>query len=303
MAPVTNNLVILFADISDSTRLYETLGDEEAQTIVSDTLESIATLAVRFHGNVIKTIGDEIMCTFESPEDAATAACAMNEMLEESPRQNPPVSVRIGLHYGPAIAERGDIFGVAVNIAARVTAQSKSRQILTTKSTIDLLPSMLRANTRFVDHCSVKGKKEEIEIFEIIWQLEDLTSIATERRSPYKNVTRVKLKLIYNDKEVLLDQKRSSVMLGRSTNCDLSINEKLASRQHVRIELRRDKFYIIDQSTNGTHLRIHENSDVFLRREEMPLPDAGIISLGRAPGDDPENVVHFVQYFEQPISI
>lgn len=292
----TSCLVILFADISGSTRLYETLGDQKAQTLVSETLEFIASIARRFSGNVIKTIGDEIMCTFKLPADAVTAACAMNELLEDlhyQSQENPPLSIRVGLHHGPAIVEGGDIFGDAVNIAARITAQSKSRQILTTRPTIDHLPSLLRTTTRFVDHCTVKGKKEEIEIFEVIWQQEGLTRMSTELQAEHKAVSHAKLWLNYLDQQLLLDQMHPSVVIGRSQSCDLSINETLASRQHVRIELRRDKFYIIDQSTNGTYLCLNDNSDIFLRREEMPLPEAGSISLGRVTDDNPDHLVFF----------
>ena len=81
--------------------------------------------------------------------------------------------------------------------------------------------------------------------------------------------------------------------MGRSNTCDLPINEKLASRQHVRIELRREKFFIIDQSTNGTHVLIENAEEEFLRREEMPLQGAGKISLGKSFSEGPSEVVQF----------
>ena len=71
------------------------------------------------------------------------------------------------------------------------------------------------------------------------------------------------------------------------------MDEELASRYHVRIELRRDKFFIIDQSTNGTHVRINGGADTFLRREEMPLVGDGQISLGRSFDEQPTEVVSF----------
>ncbi len=82
--------------------------------------------------------------------------------------------------------------------------------------------------------------------------------------------------------------------MGRSKECDLPINEKLASRQHVRIELRRDKFFIIDQSTNGTHVKIDNGEEAFLRREEMPLSGSGQISLGKGFNEQPSEVINFI---------
>ncbi len=296
MAPKTNNLAIMFADISGSTKLYESLGDDTARALVSDVLNTIAEVIGRYNGTVIKTIGDEIMCTFNSAEDAATAACEMHETLDEENNEGnraEPVSIRIGMHFGPAIMEAGDVFGDAVNVAARMAAQAKARQIMSTKSTVDLLPPVMRASTRFVDYAPIKGKKDVVEIYEVIWQQEDVTRMATDMQKPEKKPPQVKLRLRYNNEDTLVDSAHSSIVLGRSQGCDLAVGEKLASRQHVRIELRREKFYIVDQSTNGTYVRIDDSGDSFLRREEMALSGTGVISLGRAFNESPTEVVHF----------
>jgi hypothetical protein len=235
------------------------------------------------------------MCTFPTAEDAGTAAWEMQETFEEEAEANTdgsPVSIRIGMHFGPAILEGGDVFGDAVNIAARMAAQAKGKQIITTQDTLDKLPPAMRASSRFVDHAPIKGKKEEIDIFEVIWQEEDVTRMATGIvvGKPTPEAT---LRLTYNDKIIELSKKRPGVVMGRSQNCDLTINEKLASRQHVRIELRRDKFFIVDQSTNGTHVLVDNAPEEFLRREEIPLTGSGRISLGRGFSEDPDEVVMF----------
>jgi len=297
MAPKTSNLAILFADVSGSTRLFETLGDATARVKVAECLDTLSEVTRENNGKVIKTIGDEIMCTFPTADDAATAACQMHEALledvtEGTGGESTPLKIRVGLHFGPAILEGGDVFGDAVNVAARMAAQAKGGQIITTESTVDVLAPMRRASTRFVDHAPIKGKKEEIKIYEIIWQEEDVTRMATgllqEDHKP-----QVKLKIKYNDVAIEMNKERTSVIMGRSQGCDLPINEKLASRQHVRIELRRDKFFIVDQSTNGTHVSIENGEDAFLRREEMPLHGKGRISLGKAFNEGPTEVVTF----------
>ena len=296
MVPKTTNLAILFADVSGSTRLFETLGDATARVKVAQCLEALTEVTHNHAGTVIKTIGDEIMCTFPSADEAATAACEMHEAIEEDVTEGSstgaPLAIRVGFHFGPALMEGGDVFGDAVNVAARMAAQAKGGQIITTHSTIELLAPIMRASARFVDRAPIKGKKDEIEIYEIIWQEEDVTRMATgllqEEHKP-----EVKLKINYNDQEVILNKQKSSLIMGRSQTCDLPINEKLASRQHVRIELRRDKFFIIDQSTNGTHVLIENETPAFLRREEMPLNGNGQISLGRAFDENPTEVVTF----------
>ncbi len=297
MAPKTANLAIVFADISGSTKLYETLGDQVARAKVSETLETIADVVKNNNGIVIKTIGDEVMCTFPSAEEAAKACCEMHESLSEvneSIKGGTVIAIRVGMHYGPAILEGGDVFGDAVNLAARMAAQSKANQIITTQSTVEKLPPVMRASTRFIDHAPIKGKHEAIDIYEIIWQEEDVTRMATgmldQKKSP-----EVKLRLKYENLDMVISKQKPSLILGRSKDCDMPINEKLASRQHVRIEMRRDKFFIIDQSTNGTHVRMDDGEDAFLRREEMPINGNGKISLGKGFNENPTEVIRFTQ--------
>ena len=75
-------LAILFADISGSTALYETLGDVAARDLVSGCLALLTRSLTRHQGRLIKTIGDEIMCTFPSAGAALQAACSMQEAVE-----------------------------------------------------------------------------------------------------------------------------------------------------------------------------------------------------------------------------
>jgi class 3 adenylate cyclase len=295
MAPKTANLAIVFADICGSTKLYDILGDQVARAKVAETLDSITEVVKAHNGTVIKTIGDEVMCTFPTAEEAAYACKEMHESLEEvnaNIEGGTVIAIRVGMHFGPAILEGGDVFGDAVNLAARMAAQAKANQIISTFSTIEKLSPILRASTRFIDHAPIKGKHEEIDIYEIIWQEEDVTRMATGMLD-MKKTPEVRLRLKYEDRDIVINKQRPSIILGRSKDCDLPVNEKLASRQHVRIELRRDKFFIIDQSTNGTHVRIDNGDDAFLRREEMHIIGNGQISLGKGFNENPTEVVRF----------
>jgi adenylate cyclase len=298
MSPKTTNLATMFADISGSTRLFEILGDATARVTVSDTLELLTKVIHLHNGTVIKTIGDEIMCTFPTADDCANAATEMQETLEDANDMRddgaPEIKIRVGMHFGPAILEGGDVFGDAVNVAARMAAQAKGGQIITTKSTVDLLQPIMRASTRFVDRAPIKGKKEDIEIFEIIWQEEDVTRMATGMLQEMPKVPQVSLEVSYGGKTIVLNQDKQGLVMGRSQACDLPVNEKLASRQHVRIELRRNKFFIIDQSTNGSHISMENSDDAFLRREEMHISGNGKISLGKSFAEGPTEVVTFV---------
>lgn len=295
MAHKTTNLAILFADISGSTRLYELLGDATARAKVASCLELLTDVIERHDGTVIKTIGDEIMCTFPSAERAAVAACEMHEIIEDEVTEQTvagPISlaIRVGMHFGPAILESGDVFGDAVNVAARMASMAKAGQIITTQTAVEELPPILKASTRFIDRAPVKGKKETMDIYEVIWQQEDVTRMSTGIIG--KPEQAVRMQLSYHNASVVLNDERPQVVLGRSKTADITVEETLASRLHVRIEHRRGKFFIIDQSTNGTYVKFGAN-EAFLRREEMPLSGKGMISLGRPFSEAPKEVVHF----------
>ena len=292
----TKKLTILFADIAGSTKLYDSLGDVRAREIVSSTLDILRQITDRYRGTVIKTIGDEIMCTFGSAEDAVNAAndmqMAMEDALEENP-DGPVVLIKVGLHHGPAIPENGDVHGDAVNVAARMASQAKPRQIITTGDTAKQLPAVLQESIRFVDNAPVKGKGM-LEIVEVLWQEEDCTRMSVDISSVGAQTgNNVQLQIRYRDEDITLNTERDAIVLGRSPICDLQVREALASRQHVRIEQRRDRFFIIDQSTNGTYIRQADGAESFLRREELPLMGEGEISLGRAFSDDAREIVHF----------
>ncbi len=294
MTPKTKNIGIMFADVAGSTQLFEVLGDDKARSTIAETLELLMNVINAHNGTVIKTIGDEVMCTLPEPDDCANAATEMQETLEDANdlrEDGPEIKVRIGMHFGPALLEKGDVYGDAVNVAARMAAQAKGGQIITTKTTIDLLDPITQASSRFVDRAPIKGKKEDIEIYEIIWQESDVTTMATDMDSSQRE--EVSLEVNYQSTSVILNQEKSQLMMGRSKACDLPINEQLASRQHVRIELRRDKFFVIDQSTNGTHIQQDGAGESFLRREEMHINANGKISLGKSFADNPSEVVTF----------
>ncbi len=291
----TANLAIMFADISGSSKLYENLGDVTGRHTVCECLNIMSDVIQRHHGVVIKTIGDEIMCTFPTAEDGAVAACEMNKKLSneitgQSPNAN-ALSIRVGLHYGSTILEGGDVHGNSVIVAARMASLAKADQIITTQPTVAQLSEDMRFNTRLIDHSLLKGQKESIDIFELNWQ-RDITDMAIRVNAREQN--NEVMRLSYQGEVVLLNEKQPGIVLGRSNRCDLTINENLASRQHVKLEYRRGKFFIIDQSTNGTYLFPEGSEETFLRREEMLISGRGGLSLGRPFTNSPDDLVHYI---------
>ena len=295
----SRNLAVLFADVSGSTQLFEKVGDRKARAAIAATLRALSKLVREGGGKIVKTIGDEIMCVFATPNRAANTACKMQETVEhENPAQvalgeDLSLRIRIGFHFGPTLIERGDVFGDSVNVAARMAAQAKGGQIITTHATVRLLDDKLQQSSRFVDNAPVKGKREVMKIYELIWQEEDMTHMASFNTPAVTTSSIATLKVKYHQRLLEITPEHPKLVMGRSQSCDLPIEETLASRQHASFELRRDKFYIIDQSTNGTFVQVENMGETFLRREEMPIRSGGRLSLGRSFEEKPTEIVLF----------
>jgi len=208
------------------------------------------------------------------------------------------VSIRIGMQYGSTILENNDIFGDTVNVAARVASMAKARQILCTQEIAFMVKSSdLSNNMRPYDRLRVKGKNEQLDVYLFAWEQEgDITNMATA--SSFTNPARhdqVKtLVLKYEGHSHNIETETTSYILGRGKDCDLLIKGDLISRYHSKIEHRRGKFIITDQSTNGTFVRTTEGQEVFLRREEFTLYGSGYISLGKKVDLDDANLIHFL---------
>ena len=278
MTSATTHRAILFADVAGSSRLYETLGDAAALALVERSLALARAGTERLGGRVVKSIGDEIMAGFASAEDAVCAAIEMQQRVCDEPTRGSALpALRIGVHSGAVIEDAGDLFGDTVNTAARVVSLAKAAQILTTVQVLVALPAALQARTRPQGTAAAPGKREEIPLFEVLWQesRDDATVIVT--RAPLSNA---RLKLICGAREFLLGADQPSATLGRDPASDIVVMSPKASRVHGRIERRRDKFVLIDQSSNGTWVSQEGSAEVLVRREELVLRGRGRMSFG-----------------------
>jgi hypothetical protein len=295
-------LAVLFADICGSTALYDNLGDSLARRLIAQCVATMSGEISAHRGTLIKTIGDEIMCTFPSAEAAMHAACAMQRAVKNGRYEGGhEMHIRIGFNYGDAIREAGDVFGDTVNVAARVAAITRADQIMTTQAVVNALPPDLREKTRQIMRTEFKGKQEQFDISIVIWEMDDMlsTRIGTPvfRKSP-ENID--EMALHYRDQSLKVNKERRSVVLGRGEVCDIVVQSSFASRQHIRIELRFGKFVVADQSTNGTYVRLGDGSVVRLAREEMILQGSGSISLGQPYSENPAELVEFAVISSHP---
>ena len=188
MAEQGSQAAVLFADVSGSTKLYETAGDQVAKAAIDQCVRIMRERTEAAQGRVIKTIGDEVMSSFPTADAAADAAIQMQEAINElKPVGNTKIGIRIGFNFGPIVVQAdGDIFGDAVNVASRLSHVAVKGQIITARDTVMLMAPMLKSATRKITAIQIKGKAAEIEVYELMWQQsEDATTMAAAR-SVYK---------------------------------------------------------------------------------------------------------------------
>jgi adenylate cyclase len=287
---------VLFANICGSTRLFEQQGDLQARQLIARALEVLAAKTLDQGGVVIKTIGDEIMSRFPTPQQAGRAACAMHRGLKDDWGLSVlNIAVRIGLHHGPILEiENNDIVSDAVNIAARMASAAKGDQIITTRETVELLPADLEAITRRLGRVWVKGKQDEMEIFEVIWhESTSLTQMASGLQEELRSLLFMRLTLDYRGNSFELAPSTQPFTIGRGERSHLMVDRDLVSRSHAVIEFRQGKFILADRSTNGTYLLLDNGSRFLVWREEFTLHDGGIICLGQAVTDNNPDLIRY----------
>jgi class 3 adenylate cyclase len=290
-------LAILFADVVGSTKLYEVMGDLKARDMVAICIDVMRTATEQNNGTVIKTMGDEVMSTFPSADDALNAASQMQQQILAHPElkvDGQPVAIRIGCHFGPVVLENRDIFGAAVHTANRMTSQAKAGQIITTATMVDRLSPDWRASVRQIDVATLKGRSIEVALFEALWQTEDVTSMLPAIALSQRDGRKLRLKLRYQGQEIVVDEQRTNVTIGRAEDCDFVVKGNLISRLHARIEINRNKFVLIDQSTNGTFVQTKDGEEAFVRRDSMQIKGEGLIGLGKVPESTSAQSIRFV---------
>ena len=270
---------ILFADVCNSTGITEAIGDTESRKLIGELLDELSAITEAQGGAVVKTIGDEIMSSFETPLQGISAAVDMQRAVNA----RPPISgmktaIRVGLHSGPVIIEKDDVFGDVVNVSARIAGLSAADQVLTTQETVEAAGDQALPFRSLGVH-GVRGREEQLKLCEVLW------------RGETAQMTVVAPKLDLGPKPelvIVLGQERRSLTgdpgitlsMGRGVECDVVVPIASASRAHANVVCRAGRFYLEDHSTNGTYVRPEGEREMFVHRDQVLLQGSGLIRLG-----------------------
>ena len=296
---------VLFADLRGSTAMYETLGNSDATAVVTQSIALLAQIVALHEGRVIKTLGDGLMAMFVSAARAVSAADEMHESLERigapgdgglNPRARlVPLRLQVGLARGEVIEMSGDVFGDAVNVAARLIDHAGDNETLVTSNVLDALVEVEQSRFRSLDRMQLRGRVEPVHVYllESMRRFGDTAATAFGDFAPTTPEPEG-IRLIWLEQNRIYAGTSLPVILGRSPQATYIIDDTRVSRSHARIVWHGGTFQLTDLSYNGTYVRFdHDPEVISLRRGSCTLHGSGLIGLGASPADPASASVRF----------
>lgn len=283
---------ILLCDVSGSTPLYEQHGDERASQMVHDCVEGMLEIANRRGGEFVRTKGDDVLCLFENADRALIAA---KEILDYGTAGS--VSVHGGLHYGTVLWRGTELFGGAVNVAARLSGRSKDNEVLLSSTFVDKIAPSQASELRPMGEMTLKGTEVPTEIYALLAPDEDgMTRLVAQpemlnlkRRA---TETGVVVTLRFDGKTHTL-REGEEIKIGRSPECTIVIAEPWISRVHATMTVRGGLVEFTDRSAGGCSLTFGSTIDFFIRRQTVALTGEGSIEMAGAAVGTALPRVHF----------
>lgn len=288
-------ITVVFADLTGSTGVFESLGNVKATQVITRLIHWIGQVCENHHGKVVKYLGDGVLILFSESLHAIDAATELQQVHRERIRKWPePLKMRlqIGMASGEIVLQNGDCYGDAVNVASRLSDLSGPEQILVTDLVIRQLPEDSVARYRSMGDMPIRGRVEPCVVYRIEWQSDVLSEIftipASLTPSPFatKPAQSAFIQLSWLDTTIEFSSAELPVFLGRDASAQFIIQDIRVSRKHASIEWRDGKFYLKDISSYGTWVRFTDSSSIVaLRRQECVLLLEGEMALG-APFED-----------------
>jgi adenylate cyclase len=293
------DVTVVFADLTGSTGLFESLGNTKATRAITSLTQWIGKVCTAHGGRVVKYLGDGVLVVFIDNAKAVGAVIEMQRSHQQRIVDWPEplkMGLQIGMARGEVVEQAGDCFGDAVNVASRLSDLSGREQIFATSGVIKQLERSGNAGavrSLCLGELDIRGRTEACVVYKIEWQSEVLSEFMTVRAAFGQSTPDARefgalpeIELSWLDTHKAFTQKQLPVFLGRDPNAQFVVKDPRVSRRHANIEYRAGKFYMEDVSSYGTWVRFSDTKAVVaLRRQECVLMADGEIALG-APFED-----------------
>ena len=153
---------VLFTDIVGSTAKAEQVGDQRWRDLLDAHRTIVRRELGRYRGQEVKSLGDGFLATFDGPARAVRCACAIAEAMGPL-----DIQVRSGLHTGEIEVTDGDVQGIAVHIAARVSALAGPGEVLASRTVKDLVAGSGLSFQERSKH-KLKGIQELMDLYAVL---------------------------------------------------------------------------------------------------------------------------------------
>jgi adenylate cyclase len=292
---------ILFADLRGSTGLFETLGNAEATSVVTQCVSALGPPVEKHGGHVVKTLGDGLMAVFNAPAPALQAALKMHEVLAgiaaRGGEQGASTGLRslhlqVAVSRGEVVEIDGDCFGDAVNVAARLLDHAGDNETLITAPVLAGLPRAMKPLFRSLDQMVLRGRVEPVQVY-VHGGRRSADSAATQFGEVSPSAEPDAVRLQWLELNMVFASRQMPVVLGRSPQSNFCVDDSRVSRSHARLDWHGGSFQLSDLSYNGTYVRFADSEIVSLRRGSCLLHGSGAIGLGGSPADPTSACVRF----------
>ncbi|MEM8732288.1 MAG: adenylate/guanylate cyclase domain-containing protein, partial [Pseudomonadota bacterium] len=275
------------ADISGSTKLYDTAGNTTALSRISRMLDRMRALVEREGGHCVKSQGDDVLSYFDQPEEAFAAAWHMiNEPWSDG------LSVHAGLYMGSFLNHENDIYGDVVNMAARLASLAKSGEIMVGGASFDLLAPDTRARLLPIGDIMLKGKAEPTRVY--CGSVIDLhqQTVVTVRSTPNPAPMAQGAAVTFGGRIWHITE-GEALTVGRSSENDIVIPEAWVSRKHAQMTIRAQQLEYADHSSVGSIVQLADGEQITVHRRATLLSGSGVIFAGNRADPESKSAISF----------
>lgn len=295
---------VVFADLFESTGVFESLGNVKATAAVTQATNWVAEKITARGGRVVKLLGDGVLAIFKKSPEAIAAVVEIQRSYQLRLAGLPPqlyMPLRIGVVRGDVVLVDDDCYGDAVNTASRLSELTGPHQIWVNDKALENSPKLSDVHFRFLGPIAIRGRTEPCNVYQIEWQ-EDQNSdyftvqapVSPASETPDIDALGGQIELAHNEYRQTFQAFELPIHLGRFRKVDFVVNDPRVSRSHASLVWRNGSFLLVDESSYGSWVRFAgSGADLMLRRDECVLHGHGQIALGTPFTDLSAPIVSF----------
>ena len=287
----TTAISLLLVSVDGNGHLRKKIGDDEAGHVIDRCLRRTFRCIEMFDGRVVTPNGQRIVVLFEAADTACRAALEIQEnMAALPPVRGLAVDIQVACASGPRQVAGDALQGeVAPRVDALMEICAPGQVLVDTQTYRMLSPAFQRcflalepipaipAGERFYRFAGDAKAIPAIPAASLPESENRPEPQQPARPVPAQGIPR--LRLFYAGAQITLEARKQVFTIGRGRDCHLTIAGPRISRLHALIQDDGERFFLRDQSTNGTFLKIGATPEIHLRRSEFLLRDKGIIGI------------------------